>query len=175
MVSIGLHAILFQTLEYQDVYIYIYTSFWDATKQPKTYDVLRKDCNSDTKDVYIPHSFFLFYEKQLWLLVNIKFKVRKSFYLLMKFYVKNGIQKEFLRCVLHKRRSAASMLHIYRRIPIQKCDFSRVELTLLHGSSPINWRNVEHLSWKTPLGDCFCINGSEYDRCQPELACSELT
>ena len=174
MVSIGLHAILFQTLEYQDVYIYIYiyTSFWDATKQPKTYDVLRKDCNSDTKDVYIPHSFFLFYEKQLWLLVNIKFKVRKSFYLLMKFYVKNGIQKEFLRCVLHKRRSAASMLHIYRRIPIQKCDFSRVELTLLHGYSPVNWLNLEHLSRKTHLGDIY---GKEYNRCQPTFTFSELT
>ena len=41
------------------------------------------------------------------------------------------------------------------------------ELTLLHGRSPVNWLNVEHLSWKTPLGDCFCINGSEYNRCQP--------
>ena len=121
---------------------------------------------------YIPHSFFLFYEKQLWLLVNIKFKVRKSFYLLMKFYVKNGIQKEFLRCVLHKRRSAASMLHIYRRIPIQKCDFSRVELTLLHGYSPVNWLNLEHLSRKTHLGDIY---GKEYNRCQPTFTCSELT
>ena len=39
----------------------IYTSFWDATKQARTYDVLRKDCNLDTKDVYIPHSSFVFY------------------------------------------------------------------------------------------------------------------
>ena len=52
-----------------------------------------------------------------------------------------------------KRRSAAGMLHIYRRIPIQKCDFSRAQLTLLHGCSPVNWLNVEHLSRKTPLGD----------------------
>ena len=34
----------------------IYTSFWDATKKPKTHDALRKDCNSDTKEVYIPRS-----------------------------------------------------------------------------------------------------------------------
>ena len=74
-----------------------------------------------------------------------------------------------------KRRSAADVLHIYRGISIRKCDFSRVELTLLHGCSPINWLNVEHLSGKTPLGGCFCINGREYNRCQPELACSELT
>ena len=85
MVNIVLHAILFQTLEYQDVYIYIYiyiyTSFWDATKQPKTYDVLRKECNSDTKDVYIPNSFFLFYEKQLWLLAQwiSSLKLEKGF------------------------------------------------------------------------------------------------
>ena len=31
-------------------------------------------------------------------------------------------------------------------IPIQKCDFSRVKLTLLHGRSPVNWLNVEQLS-----------------------------
>ena len=61
-------------------------------------------------------------------------------------YDKNGIQKEFSRCVLLKRRSAADMMHIYRGMPIQKCDFSRVELTLLHGRSPVNWLNVEHLS-----------------------------
>ena len=61
-------------------------------------------------------------------------------------YDKNGIQKEFSRCVLLKRRTAADMLHIYREVPIKKCDFSRVELTLLHGRSPVNWLNVEHLS-----------------------------
>ena len=31
--------------------------FWDATNQPRTYDVRRKDYNSDTKAVYVPHSF----------------------------------------------------------------------------------------------------------------------
>ena len=45
-----------------------------------------------------------------------------------------------------KGRSAADMFHIFRRIPIQKCDLSRVELTLLYGCSPLNWLNGEHLS-----------------------------
>ena len=63
-------------------------------------------------------------------------------------YVRNGIQKEFPRCVLSRRHSATDMLHIYRRIAIQKCDFSRVELALLHGCSPVNWLNVENL-WLT--------------------------
>ena len=54
-----------------------------------------------------------------------------------------------------------------------RSNFSRVELTLLHGCSPINRLNAEHLSWKTPLGDCFCIYGSEYNRCQPVFPCSE--
>ena len=45
-----------------------------------------------------------------------------------------------------KRLSAADMFYTFRRISIQKCDFSRVELTLLHGCSPVNWLNVEHLS-----------------------------
>ena len=163
----------------------MYASFWDATKQPRTYDVLRKDCNSDTKDVYIPHFSFVFYRQQLWLLAywksRLKFVTCFVFYLLMRnlyiyiLYVKNGIQKEFPNVFSKKRRSAAGMLHIYRRIPIQKCDFSRAELTLLHGCSPVNRLNVEHLSRKTPLGDWFCINGSGYNRYQPALTCSDLT
>ena len=52
---------------------------------------------------------------------------------------------------------AADILNIYRGIPIPKCDFSRVELTLLHGRFALNRLNVEHLSWKTPLGDSFCM------------------
>ena len=44
-----------------------------------------------------------------------------------------------------KKAFSADMLHIYRGTPIQKCDFSRVELTLRHGFSPVNWLNVEHL------------------------------
>ena len=74
-----------------------------------------------------------------------------------------------------KRLSAADMFYTFRRISIQKCDFSRVELTLLHGCSPVNWLNVENLSWKTPLGECFCIHGSEYSRCQLAFTCLELT
>ena len=49
---------------------------------------------------------------------------------------------------------------------------SRVELTLLHGYSPVNWLNLEHLSRKTHLGDIY---GKEYNRCQPTFTCSELT
>ena len=62
----------------------IYTFFWNATKQPRTYDVLRKDCNSDTKGVYIPHSSFVFYRQQLRLLAKRKssLKLYKDFYLL---------------------------------------------------------------------------------------------
>ena len=58
-------------------------------------------------------------------------------------YVKNGEQNEFPGCILSKKRSAADMLHIYRRIPVQKCDFSRVELSLLYGCFPVNWLNLE--------------------------------
>ena len=57
---------------------------------------------------------------------------------------------------------------------VQKCDLSRAELTLSHGCSPVNWLNVERLSWKTLLGDCFYIYGSEYNRCQPAFTCWEL-
>ena len=62
----------------------IYTFFWNATKQPGTYDILRKDCNSDTKDVYVPHSSFVFYRQQLRLLAQRKssLKLYKDFYLL---------------------------------------------------------------------------------------------
>ena len=59
MVNIVLHVILFQPSEYQGAY----TSFWDATKQPRTYDVVRKDCKSYAKDVYIPHYSFAFYQQ----------------------------------------------------------------------------------------------------------------
>ena len=61
-------------------------------------------------------------------------------------YDKNGIQKEFSRRVLLKRRHAADMLHIYSGIPIQTCGFSKLELILLHGRSPENWLKVEHFS-----------------------------
>ena len=50
--------------------------------------------------------------------------------------------------VFSKKDVLLKMFHIFRRILIQKCDFSRVELTLLHGCSPVNWLNVEHL-WVT--------------------------
>ena len=76
---------------------------------------------------------------------KIAIQIMKNLYI-YKLYVKNGIQKEFPRCVLYKRRSAANMLHIYRRIPIQKCSFSRVGLLLLRGCSPVNCLNLEHLS-----------------------------
>ena len=131
MVNTVLHVILFQPFEYQGEY----TSFWYATKQPRTYDVLLKDCNSHTKDAYISHSSFVFFTC-LW--------ITSTFI----FYVKNDIQNEFPRCVIQKRRSAADIFHTSRRIPIEKCDFSRVELTLLHGCSPVNWLNVGHLPTK---------------------------
>ena len=67
MVDIVLHAILFQPFEYQGLYI-LYTSFRDATKQPRMYDVLRKDYNSDKKDAYLPHSSLAFYQLRLRLL-----------------------------------------------------------------------------------------------------------
>ena len=31
---------------------------------------------------------------------------------------------------------------MYRRIPMQKCDFTKVEVTLLHGCFPLNWPNI---------------------------------
>ena len=69
------------------------------------------------------------------------FKVRQVFNLLSilsayDLYVKNGIQNEFPGCVFWKRRSVADTLQIFR-IPIQTCDFSRAEFTLLHGCSPV--------------------------------------
>ena len=65
MVNIVLHAILFQPFEYQGVYIRP-----DMLLSNQGHcDVLRKDCNSDAKDVYIPHSSFVFYRQQLQLLV----------------------------------------------------------------------------------------------------------
>ena len=33
---------------------------------------------------------------------------------------------------------------------------------------------TEHLSWKTPLGDCFSTNESEYRICQSAFTCSRL-
>ena len=66
MVNIVLHAILFQPFEYQGVYIR--PSDMLLSNQGHC-DVLRKDCNSDTKDGYIPHSSFVFYRQQLQLLV----------------------------------------------------------------------------------------------------------
>ena len=66
MVNMVLHAILFQPFEYQGVYIR--PSDMLLSNQGHC-DVLRKDCNSDTKDGYIPHSSFVFYRQQLQLLV----------------------------------------------------------------------------------------------------------
>ena len=66
MVNMVLHAILFQPFEYQG--LYIRPSDMLLSNQGHC-DVLRKDCNSDTKDGYIPHSSFVFYRQQLQLLV----------------------------------------------------------------------------------------------------------
>ena len=58
------------------------------------------------------------------------------------------------------------MFHLFRRISIQKCDFSRVELTLLHGCSPVNWLNVEHpeVFIEKHLWVTASVYGSEYSR-----------
>ena len=66
MVNIVLHTILFQPFEYQG--LYIRPSDMLLSNQGHC-DVLRKDCNSDTKDGYIPHSSFVFYRQQSQLLV----------------------------------------------------------------------------------------------------------
>ena len=154
----------------------IYTSFCYAAKQPRTYDVLRKDCNSDTKDVYIPHSSFVF---QMRLLATRKSRLKLDKVLWRTSTFITCMLKTLYRMsssdVFSKRHSAADMFHIFRRKPIQKGDFSRVELTRLHGCSPVTWLNVEHLFWKTPLSDCFCIYGSECNICQLVFTCSELT
>ena len=51
---------------------------------------------------------------------------------------------------------------------MQKCHFSKVEVTPLHGCSPVNWINFRGTPLlKTPLGECFRICGQEYNRCQP--------
>ena len=62
----------------------ICTSFRDTTKQTRTYDVLRKDCNSDNKDAYLPHSSLAFYQLRLRLLTLPKSRLNlgKFFYLL---------------------------------------------------------------------------------------------
>ena len=76
--------------------------------------VLRKDCDSDTKDVYMPHSSFVFYRQQLRFLAERKslLKLDKVFYLLnilpayeepqhlYNLYVENGLHNEFPRCIL---------------------------------------------------------------------------
>ena len=127
-------------------------------------------CNSDTKDVGIHHSSFVFYWQQLLLLAwqKSRLKLDKDFDLLMKnlcgynLYLKTGMSSPD---VFSKKGVLLQIcFHTFRRIPIQKCDFSRVELTLLHGCSPVNWLDIEHLSWQTPLSDCFSIYGSEYNR-----------
>ena len=51
---------------------------------------------------------------------------------------------------------------------MQKCHFNKVEVTPLHGCSPVNWINFRGTPLlKTPLGECFRICGQEYNRCQP--------
>ena len=64
MVNIVVHTILFQPIERK--YVYLFLS--DATDQRRTYEVMRKDCNSATKDVHIRHFSFVFYQQQLRLL-----------------------------------------------------------------------------------------------------------
>ena len=58
--------------------------------------------------------------------------------------------------------------------PCQK-DFNKVEVMLLHGCSPVNWLSICSTPFlKNTLGDCFCIYGSEYNRCLTAFACSNL-
>ena len=63
----------------------------------------------------------------------------------------NHCQKEPFRGVLRKRCSE-NMQQIYRRIPVQKCDFNKVannfiEIKLWHGCSPINLLHI----FRTPF------------------------
>ena len=49
--------------------------------------------------------------------------------------------ERYTEAVLHmyslRSRCTADMQHIYRRIPMLKCDFSQVEVTVLRESSPL--------------------------------------
>ena len=69
----------------------------------------------------------------------------------------------FIRTALetHRKRCSEIMRQIYRRTPMLKCDFNKVdcnfiEITLWQGCSPVNLLQIsEYLFIRTPLEGCL--------------------
>ena len=107
-----------------------------------------------------PHSIYEYITKQLrkyimkgWSLKILKIKLRKVLFLYQKknFYSKlyqkkKKYQKQLSRGVLTKRYSE-NMQQIYRKTPMPKCDFNKVEIALRHWCSPVNLLRI----FRTPF------------------------
>ena len=143
----------------------LYIKLKIAIQVPKTY-------------IYTPS--FVFYPQPLWLLN----KVRKSVYNTEMHF------KHLFTCLERNSTFITSIFRtIYRNsspevfskkdVLLQICSIFTEEYSWSHTfawmfTSKLSKSFVEHLSWKTPLGDCFCIYESECSVCMPAFTCSEL-
>ena len=157
-----------------------YNTSFRNTKQPRTYDVFRKvKWSTAWKRPLL--LCFINNQCDFWKLTfghkaNVTHKVRKSVY-------KIEIYFKFFTCL---EKTFIFITPIFRTIYRSKspevfskkgvCSIFAEEYSWSHAfarlfSCKLSKWFVEHLSWKTPLGDCFCIYESERSICLPAFSC----
>ena len=70
-------------------------------------------------------------------------------------------QKQPLRGVLEKRCSE-NVQQIYRRTPMPKCDFNKVEIALRHGCSTVNLLHIFRTSFQQNTSERLLLDFTDY-------------